>query len=85
MSKDDVLKSMDSNAKAKMKDGRILSNPYKTEAVINNEGTTVEDLYYYTELVTLKDIGEDKLTPVVITKGKVTGWGKDYLNKLTGN
>ena len=84
MSKDDVLKAMDSNAKAKMKDGRILSNPYKTEAVINIEGTTVEVLYYYTEMVSVKEIGEEKLTPIVLTKGKVSGWGKEYLNKLIG-
>ena len=84
MQKDEVLKAMDSNAKAKMKDGRILSNPYKTEAVVNLEGTTVEVLYYYTEFLTVKDVGDNKLTPVVITKGKVTGWGKDYLNSLTG-
>jgi len=84
MQKEDVLKAMDSNAKAKMKDGKILSNPYKTEAVVNIEGTTVEVLYYYTELVTIMDVGEDKLTPVVITKGKVTGWGKTYLKSLTG-
>ena len=85
MSKDDVLKAMDSNAKAKMKDGRILSNPYKTEAVVSVEGTTVEVLYYYTEMVSPEDVGEDLLTPVVISKGKVTGWGKDYLISLTGN
>ena len=84
MQKDEVLKAMDSNAKAKMKDGRILSNPYKTEAVVNLEGTTVEVLYYYTEMFTINEVGEDKLTPVVITKGKVTGWGKDYLSSLTG-
>ena len=84
MQKDEVLKAMDSNAKAKMKDGRILSNPYKTEAVVNLEGTTVEVLYYYTEMFTINEVGEDKLTPVVITKGKVTGWGLDYLNSLTG-
>ena len=85
MSKDDVLTAMDSNAKAKMKDGRILSNPYKTEAVVSLEGTTVEVLYYYTEMITEKDIGIDKLTPIVITKGKVTGWGEDYLNSLIGD
>mgnify|MGYP001306183505 CR=1 FL=1 len=85
MSKDDVLAAMDSNAKAKMKDGRILSNPYKTEAVVSLEGTTVEVLYYYTEMITEKDIGIDKLTPIVITKGKVTGWGEDYLNSLIGD
>jgi len=84
MSKDDVLKAMDSNAKAKMKNGRILSNPYKTEAVINAEGATVEVLYYYTELVNIDEIGEDKLTPIVISKGKVTGWGRDYLTTLIG-
>ena len=84
MQKEEVLKAMDSNAKAKMKDGRILSNPYKTEAVVNTEGTTVEVLYYYTEMVTENEVGEDKLTPIVFTKGKVTGWGKDYLNALTG-
>jgi hypothetical protein len=84
MSKDDVLKAMDSNAKAKMKNGRILSNPYKTEAVINAEGTTVEVLYYYTELVDIDNIGEDKLTPIIISKGKVTGWGRDYLTTLIG-
>ena len=85
MAKEDVLKAMDSNAKAKMKDGRILSNPYKTEAVINIEGTTVEVLYYYSELVNVKEIGEEKLTPIVLTKGKVSGWGKEYLNKFIGN
>ena len=84
MQKDEVLKAMDSNAKAKMKDGRILSNTYKTEAVVNLEVTTVEVLYYYTEMFTINEVGEDKLTPVVITKGKVTGWGKDYLSSLTG-
>jgi hypothetical protein len=84
MSKEDVLKAMDSNAKAEMKNGKILSNPYKTEAVINAEGTTVEVLYYYTESVSVDEVGEDKLTPVVISKGKVTGWGIEYLDKLVG-
>ena len=85
MSKDDVLEAMDSNVKARMKDGRILSNPYKTEAVINTEGTTIEVLYYYTELVSIDEIGEEKLTPIVLTKGKVTGWGREYFNKLIGD
>tara|TARA_A100000164_G_scaffold183085_1_gene162665 strand:- start:275 stop:667 length:393 start_codon:yes stop_codon:yes gene_type:complete len=85
MSKDDVLKAMDSNAKAIMKDGRILSNPYKTEAVVSVEGTTVEVLYYYTNMVTTENVKIEMLTPIVISKGKVTGWGKDYLNSLIIN
>ncbi|MAJ44761.1 MAG: hypothetical protein CMF96_08495 [Candidatus Marinimicrobia bacterium] len=85
MSKDDVLKAMDSNAKAIMKDGRILSNPYKTEAVVSVEGTTVEVLYYYTNMVTTENVKIEMLTPIVISKGKVTGWGQDYLNSLIIN
>ncbi|MED5475781.1 MAG: DUF3192 domain-containing protein [Candidatus Neomarinimicrobiota bacterium] len=85
MTKDEVLKAMDSNVKAKMKDGRILSNPYKTEAMVSLEGTTVEILYYYTEMLSIDDVNSKGLTPVVLSKGKVTGWGKKYLESLTGN
>tara|TARA_B100000941_G_scaffold271449_1_gene230163 strand:- start:282 stop:674 length:393 start_codon:yes stop_codon:yes gene_type:complete len=85
MTKDEVLKAMDSNVKAKMKDGRILSNPYKTEAMVSLEGTTVEILYYYTEMLSIDDVNSKGLTPVVLSKGKVTGWGKIYLESLTGN
>ncbi len=85
MTKDEVLKAMDSNVKAKMKDGRILSNPYKTEAMVSLEGTTVEILYYYTEMLSIDDVNLKGLTPVVLSKGKVTGWGKKYLESLTGN
>ena len=85
MTKNEVLKAMDSNVKAKMKDGRILSNPYKTEAMVSLEGTTVEILYYYTEMLSIDDVNSKGLTPVVLSKGKVTGWGKKYLESLTGN
>ena len=85
MTKDEVLKAMDSNVKARMKDGRILSNPYKTEAMVSLEGTTVEILYYYTEMLSIDDVNSKGLTPVVLSKGKVTGWGKKYLESLTGN
>ena len=85
MTKDEVLKAMDSNVKAKMKDGRILSNPYKTEAMVSLEGTTVEILYYYTEMLSIDDVNSKGLPPVVLSKGKVTGWGKKYLESLTGN
>ena len=85
MSKDDVLKAMDSNAKAIMEKGIILSNPYKTETYSNAEGTTIEVLFYYTDVIEPdKNVNEDELTPVVFTKGKVSGWGKTYLNGQLG-
>ena len=85
MSKDDVLKAMDSNAKAIMEKGIILSNPYKTETYSNAEGTTIEVLFYYTDVKEPdKNVYEEELTPVVFTKGKVSGWGKTYLNGQLG-
>tara|TARA_B100000029_G_C17487501_1_gene927859 strand:- start:80 stop:475 length:396 start_codon:yes stop_codon:yes gene_type:complete len=85
MEKDDVLKAMDSNAKAIMEDGMILSNPFKTETFSNAEGTTIEVLFYYTEVIEPdKLVNEDELTPIVFTKGKVSGWGKSYLNGQLG-
>ncbi len=85
MSKDDVLLAMDSNAKAIMEKGVILSNPYKTETFKNTEGTTIEVLFYYTEVVPpYHSVNNDELTPIIITKGKVSGWGKTYLNGQLG-
>jgi len=59
-------------------DSHTFTNPYRTSA-FEVDGKQIEVLWYHTDVKAEDDaITDDELTPVVLTDGRVTGWGWDY-------
>ncbi len=81
MSKEEALEVMGTET-MEGDDGDI-NNPFRTELFQDDENTTVEVLYYYTDKKNNdKAITDDELTPVVLKNGRVVGWGWISLRKL---
>jgi hypothetical protein len=64
----------------KFRDQRI-NNPYRTETSKTPEGVPVEILFYYTDRQAGGGITNDELTPLVLERGELVGWGWSYLDQ----
>jgi hypothetical protein len=59
-----------------------IDNPYRSETLTGKDGKNYEVLYYYTDLKQRDDkITDDELTPLVFHEGKLTGWGRPFLDQ----
>jgi len=62
-----------------------IKNPYKSETLQSKEETSLDVKYYFTSNKgKAKEIDDNNLTPVVFEKGKMVGWGWDFLKEKTG-
>jgi hypothetical protein len=59
-----------------------VTNPYRNETVRSAAGTSVEVLYYYTDVKHADgSITDDELTPIVLEEGRVVGWGWSFVDQ----
>ena len=92
MTKAEVMKIMGEKT-ARVSFGKnevAVTNPYKRELIQTTEGMC-EVLYYYTHqnqgdwpFKRFKII-DSELTPVVLQDGKVTGWGSEFLARISSD
>jgi hypothetical protein len=60
-----------------------ISNPWRTESFQGRSGKLYEVMYYYTAVRIRDDVvGEDELTPIVLTNGKLVGWGRTFFTRV---
>jgi hypothetical protein len=58
-----------------------INNPYRVEAIQNENGETYEVLFYYTDRKKADGVvTDDELMPLVIKDDKLIGWGWTFVN-----
>lgn len=56
------------------------ANPFRTEASTTKDGTSLEVLFYYTDMKSADGgVTDDELTPLVLENGVFVGWGWSFL------
>ena len=95
MSKSEVIQSMGgirafqtyfSNGFITRKRGDIINNPFNRDIKIDENGKSIEILWYYTDRKKADNaINKNELTPIILEKNKVVGVGSsfysDYVKK----
>jgi hypothetical protein len=83
MSEADVDKVMGTESTWIDRQYGTIGNPYKTDGWTDAGGEPVVVRYYYT-MLRKRDgvISDDELTPVVLRRGQLAGWGEAYLARL---
>lgn len=62
----------------------IINNPYRAETFRSKAGSTIEILFYYTDLKRSDGaITDDELTPIVLENDRLIGWGWSFLTQDT--
>jgi len=80
MSKDEVLKIMGTEP-TNLKETPI-NNPYRIQE-LQGVDKTYEIIYYVTDVIIDDNvIDENELTPIVLSDGKVIGWGWGYMENI---
>ena len=87
MEKQEVLKLMGTKRMKVKSDplhSVIINNPYRSETLIDKEGKSYEVLYYVTDNKYDDGLIKDSdLTPLVFDReGKLTGWGRNFLEEF---
>jgi len=80
MTKEQVLNIMGTQTLTTVDHNVRVTSPYRVETIKDNDGKTMEVLFFYTD--EKKDetkVSDDELTPVILNAGKVEGWGRIYL------
>lgn len=81
MSKEQVVATMGSE-KAQTNDG-VVHNPWTVEGFTDPSGARHEVLYYVTRPnQPFTPVRKSLTTPIVLTDGKVVGWGEEALERL---
>ena len=84
MSKEKVIKIMGDNI-IYAKKGLVINNPYRSE-ILEGKDKIFEVLYYYTEQKKAEGtVTNDELTPIVLEKDKLAGWGWNFLETNAKN
>ena len=84
MTKDQVLATMGTqtykaNIGGGFAGGELITNPYRSETHLANDGETIEVLMYYTDVKNRDGaITDDELTPVVLKNSLLIGWGWSF-------
>jgi hypothetical protein len=87
MTKSDVQRVMGTDTTSVREYGRstqVIPSPYKTATVQTDRGQVLEVLYYYTGDLQgdPRGVRPDDITPVVLTNGRVSGWGSDFFESV---
>lgn len=80
MTKDEFFAAMGPHREFRVGQGRIVTNPYKVEQAMHQDGRLYEIIWYITGAGNVYDfdIYEKDLTPFVVIDGKLAGWGWSF-------
>jgi hypothetical protein len=83
MSEADVDRVMGSESTWIDRQVGTIGNPYRTEGWTDADGEPVVVRFYYTTLRKRDDvIADDELTPVVLKRGQLAGWGDAFFQQI---
>ena len=99
MTKEQALAIMGNESGGGKRGEPTVNSPYKSKVLLVRAGPagreikfkTFEVLYYYTDIKSTvytanpATVTDDELTPLVFNKGRLVGWGTDFLEDIKKN